>query len=129
MLNPLHGLLEKLALTDTVQGLCVTAIAIRRHQLDHAGQPPDSLQDLVPSYLDSIPRDIMDGQPLRYRRDGKNFLLYALGQNGGDDGGNPVSPSGKRRRDLLDGLDIVWPQPAPAFTPTSGGSGPGTPRE
>jgi hypothetical protein len=129
MLNPLHGLLEKLALTDAMQGLCVTAIAIRRHQLDHAGQPPDSLQDLVPSYLNTIPRDIMDGQPLRYRRDGQNFLLYALGQNGEDDGGNPVSPSGKRRRDLLDGLDIVWPQAAPAVTPASGGSGPGTLRE
>ena len=32
----------------------------------------------------------MDGQPLRYRRNADGtFLLYSIGENGKDDGGNP----------------------------------------
>lgn len=118
-----------MAATDATHELCITAIAIRRYQLDHDSQLPKSLQALVPSYLNTIPKDIMDGEPLHYRRDGQNFHLYSLGENGTDDGGNPGAFTGKKHRGFPDGLDIVWPQAIPPVTPTPGGSGPDTPPE
>ena len=44
--------------------------------------------ELTPTFLTDMPRDFMDGQPLRYRRneDGA-FTLYSVGQNCLDDGG------------------------------------------
>lgn len=40
------------------------------------GKLPDSLQALVPEFLDAVPKDPMDGQPLRYRRDKAPVILY-----------------------------------------------------
>ncbi len=36
----------------------------------------------------TLPTDPFDDEPLRYRRDGKGFILYSLGENGNDDGGS-----------------------------------------
>ncbi len=67
------------------------ACALERHRLGN-GQFPETLQALVPRYLDQVPADIMSGQPLQYRRteDGR-FVLYSLGWNQTDDGGRPGS--------------------------------------
>ncbi len=62
------------------------ALAVGRYAQANAG-PPDSLEVLVPGYLDQIPRDPFDGQPLRYRRVGKGFVVYSVDHNLVDDGG------------------------------------------
>ena len=55
----------------------------------------------------------MDGRPLRYRppEDEKGFLLYSVGSDGNDDGGN-TEPEDPRRsyRTPFDGNDWVWPR-------------------
>jgi hypothetical protein len=89
-----------------------TAVAIKRYEL-RQGKPPSSLAALVPDFLDEIPLDLMDGQPLRYRLnpDG-SFTLYSVGRDGRDDGGNalPESSSTKSRNDSpWTGRDWVWP--------------------
>ena len=40
-------------------------IALRAHQVEH-GTLPATLQELVPRYLDALPIDAYDGEPLRY---------------------------------------------------------------
>lgn len=77
------------ARTQTSVDLARVACALERFRLAHGGFP-ESLNALVPTYLPEIPHDIVNGQPLRYRRteDG-NFLLYSVGWNGTDDGGKP----------------------------------------
>lgn len=112
-----------------LQSLTITATALRRYQRNHAGQPPETLADLVPAYLSAIPKDPMDGLSVRYQRQGEHFLLYSIGENGVDDGGNTAAPHGKTRRSPIDGLDIVWPQAIPSVTPAPAGNGPDTPRE
>ncbi len=106
--------MERFPLTMTVRKLCITAIAIRRYQLDHANAAPSSLADLVPAYLSAVPLDPMDGKPLRYTTTGPgDYVLYSVGKDGVDDGGNaasPPSPSGKPTADFADRIDIVWPQ-------------------
>jgi hypothetical protein len=102
--------------------LLVTAIALKRYQLRN-GKYPDQLSALVPDFLLAIPIDIMDGKPLRYRTnlDG-TFLLYSVGEDGEDNGGNPTPTadlnrgSGTNRTNRTNrwwlARDAVWPMPA-----------------
>lgn len=91
--------------------MTVTAIALKRYRLKH-GEWPAKLSALAPEFLASMPRDWLDGQPLRYRLnpDG-TFLLYSVGADGKDDGGDPRPKEGESRS-MLKGRDFVWPQPA-----------------
>jgi hypothetical protein len=63
------------------------ACALERYHLAH-NEYPETLDALAPKFIQKIPRDIIGGQPLHYRRtnDGK-FLLYSVGWNETDDGG------------------------------------------
>lgn len=74
--------------------LARVAIALERYRLAH-GAYPDSLDALAPQYLKQIPHDIINGQPLQYRRtaDGQ-FVLYSVGWNETDDGGVVVFTEG-----------------------------------
>jgi len=52
------------------------------------GDYPETLDALVPQFMEKIPRDIIGGKPLHYRRtDNGKFLLYSVGWNETDDGG------------------------------------------
>lgn len=62
------------------------AIAAERYRL-FASKYPDTLNELVPSFLGSMPQDPFDGQPLRYRRTENGYLLYSVGYNQRDDNG------------------------------------------
>lgn len=77
------------ARTQTSVDLARVACALERFRRANAGFP-ESLNALVPTWLSEIPHDVVNGQPLRYRRteDG-NFLLYSVGWNETDDGGEP----------------------------------------
>jgi hypothetical protein len=112
------SLLRRGLATETAKNMVITVIALRRYQLRHA-QLPTTLKDLVPELLKTVPIDWTDGQPLRYRTNSDGtFLLYSVGENGRDDGGNPAPERGKMREDGSSywqnpyALDRVWPQPA-----------------
>jgi hypothetical protein len=54
------------------------------------GALPEKLDALVPQFLQAIPKDICDGQPMRYRRDpGDSYVLWSVGWNRVDDGAKP----------------------------------------
>jgi hypothetical protein len=63
------------------------ACALERYHLAH-GEYPETLDVLVPQFIEKLPHDIIGGQPLHYRRevDGR-FVLYSVGWNETDDGG------------------------------------------
>ena len=111
-------LLARAAESEARRRLLVTAIAIERfHRANHSY--PDALSKLAPDYLKSVPKDFMDGEPLRYRRtDDDRFLLYSVGSDGQDDNGqllaepNTSAVVGGFVRP--DGPDLVWPLPASA---------------
>lgn len=62
------------------------ALAAERFRLDN-GRWPESLSDLVPTYLATISPDPYDGQPLRFRRVSDGIIIYTVGPNLRDDGG------------------------------------------
>jgi hypothetical protein len=90
----------------------VAAVPLKRYRLRHS-RWPDSLDALVPAFLSEVPRDWMNGQPLRYRRNPDDtFTLYSVGLDGNDDGGDPTPQRGTGRT-VFHGRDMVWEKPAP----------------
>jgi hypothetical protein len=107
--------LKRFAIAENAHRLCVTAIALKRYRLQH-GAYPEKLDELVPDLLSSVLIDFMDGKPLRYglRPDG-DYILYSVGEDGVDDGGDPrLPPSTGTSSILYMGRDIVWPRVATA---------------
>ncbi len=118
-----HLLVPAVSSVITKSGVAHTSIqsatlacALERYRLAN-GRYPDQLDALVPQYIAAVPRDVIDGQPLRYRRDGEGFLLWSIGWNQQDDGGvagltKPDQASEQPRLDEKQG-DWVWrSQPA-----------------
>jgi hypothetical protein len=67
----------------------------------------------VPEILPAVPRDPVDGKPLRYRPNADDtFLLYSIGLNGVDDGGDATPIPPETLFQWQTGHDWVWPQPA-----------------
>jgi hypothetical protein len=63
------------------------AVAAERFRRER-GRWPESLAELTPAYLKAAPPDPFDGQPLRLRRLADGLVIYSVGENGTDDGGN-----------------------------------------
>ncbi len=78
------------AVTDTQSALLMTMLALRAYKLEH-GSYPASLSALVPEYLKAVPADpfALSG-PLRYKLQGATYLLYSVGPDGKDDGGQAI---------------------------------------
>ena len=103
---------KKVMNAECSQRMTVVAIALKRFQLAH-GIFPEKLSELTPEILAIVPLDPVDGQPLRYRRNAdETFLLYSIGDDGVDDGGNPKSSGDSQSLQWQHGRDWVWPQPA-----------------
>jgi hypothetical protein len=84
------------------------ACALERYRLAH-GEYPGTLDALVPQFIEKLPRDIIGGAPLIYRptADGK-FLLYSVGWNEKDDGGQQEMPQTKNGTVDFTKGDWVW---------------------
>jgi hypothetical protein len=111
--SSLGGAIRKTLQIETARRLVVTAIALKRFQSKH-GKFPETLAGLSPEFLPAMPMDPNDGKPLKYRPDGDGtFLLYSVGEDGTDDGGDAGGSSSKLGSWYwLRARDWVWPQPA-----------------
>lgn len=70
---------------QTRQNLTV-AFALTDWKLKH-GSYPDSLENLVPDYLERPPADLFNGKPLNYQKTDDGFLIYSVGANHEDESG------------------------------------------
>jgi type II secretory pathway pseudopilin PulG len=110
---------QTLARNQIMVNQAFVVCALERYRLAQ-GAYPETLDALVPRFADKLPHDIIGGQPLKYRRmedppsqssgaaSGK-FLLYSVGWNEKDDGGQVVLNDG---RPGLEQGDWVWPMPS-----------------
>jgi len=88
----------------TAQALTAqTAIAIERYRRVE-GYPPESLENLVPVYLESVPKDPFDGRNLRYITREKGFVVYSIGDDLTDNGGAERDSQKRDRR----GKPLPW---------------------
>jgi hypothetical protein len=101
---------RKFAHAQEAVDLAQVAIALERYRLAHS-EYPESLAVLSPQFIAKLPHDIINDQPLHYRRtsDGQ-FVLYSVGWNETDDGGE-IGPNKYGTADISKG-DWVWRYPS-----------------
>ena len=76
---------------------------------DNFLQFSQTLDALTPRFIETLPHDIIGGQPLKYHRTGNGqFTLYSVGWNGTDDGGAVVMKKTQKTAIDLDNGDWVW---------------------
>ena len=93
---------------QTTVHLSIIAIALERHFLAHK-QYPETLDALVPQFIAKLPHDVINGQPLKYRRtETGGFILYSVGWNEKDDGGTVAMTSSKTPTVDMTKGDWVW---------------------
>jgi hypothetical protein len=110
IINSTHQFAQAQVWVDEARIAC----ALERYRLAH-GVYPGSLDALAPAYIDEVPHDVMNGEPYHYRlRADGTFLLYSVGWNQIDEGGNVVyMKDNPARIDYTQG-DWVWPTPQAA---------------
>jgi hypothetical protein len=73
------------------ESVCRLAAALRLHKIEH-GAYPEKLAALVPDVLPKLPVDPFSGKDYVYRREGKGYIVYSVGQDGVDSGGKEDTP-------------------------------------
>jgi hypothetical protein len=71
-------------------------LAVERYRVAH-GALPDAIDSLVPQYLAAVLEDPHDGEPLRYKRLDRGYMVYSVGEDGRDDGGKQTPPMDARK--------------------------------
>lgn len=71
-----------------------TALACKAFETKHL-MLPATLGQLVPDFLKSVPIDLYCGKPLRYSS--QRRMIYSVGLNEKDDGGNPKQQTWRLR--------------------------------
>jgi len=100
LLVPAHGRAVALDLRISARLRAARAgLAIERYRLA-GGKLPETLGELVPTYLDAVPKDPFDGQELRFRRLEKGYVVYSVGEDGNDDGGQELNEQNKDNWDV-----------------------------
>ncbi len=93
---------------QTAANQAMIACALERYRLAH-GAYPETLDQLLPTVLDRIPRDVSRGRPMFYQRDEKDgYVLRGAGLNGMIDQGTVPSD------------DWLWTFTAPATNTPAG---------
>jgi hypothetical protein len=99
VLPAVNKVADRAAQADATHRLAQAALAAEAYRAK-TGKLPARLDDLAPDYLPRVRADPFDGKPLRFKRDGKDLVLYSVGPDGTDDGGAPWDEA-RRRGDLV----------------------------
>ncbi len=79
------------ARADTRKNIMVMVVAVERYRLKH-GELPGSLDDITPEYLPPTSADLkmdhFDGRPLRFKVDSDGLIIYSIGDDREDHGGD-----------------------------------------
>jgi hypothetical protein len=112
MLIPaLGGAVRKFAYAQASVNLARTAIALERYRLAH-GEYPATLDALAPQFIAQVPHDVIGGEPLKYRREANGqFILYSVGWNEADGGGEVAFKKGSSPDVDINEGDWVWRYP------------------
>lgn len=84
----------------------LVVLALERYRLRH-GAWPKSLDDLVPEFLEAVPLDPFDGQPLRYATPPEGRVVYSVGMDRSDNGG-VIAATSRKNTDM--GLRLYDPE-------------------
>lgn len=103
------GQIERAARLQSGIDQAAIACALERYRLA-GGAYPASLTELCPNFMAQIPHDIVNGQSLRYARQGEGFRLYSVGWDLKDEGGRVARSSDPKP--ILETAKGDWPWPS-----------------
>jgi hypothetical protein len=83
-MRKMHDAAER---TTQLRENVVTAYALAWYERVN-GRYPNTLDALAPKYLPQVPKDLFTGGALVYKPTADGYLLYSVGPDGKDDGGN-----------------------------------------
>ena len=105
----LHTIMPALSRITTIELRSVAqlrtgqaGLAVQRYRLA-TSELPDKLADLVPAYLETVPKDPFDGKELRYKKLDPGFVVYSIGEDLSDDGGRE-----RPAKTVKDGKPVKW---------------------
>jgi hypothetical protein len=75
-------------LASVNRDLAVVALALAACKAEESAYP-QTLSELVPTYLKELPKDFCSGDDFVYKPEGDGYLLYSVGKNMIDDNGDP----------------------------------------
>jgi hypothetical protein len=101
--NMFTGMCTQEARTDAYLGAAELGLANRIYRQKH-GKFADSLNQLTPEIIPSLPLDPFTGKNYIYRLKDKGFIVYSVADNLKDDGGTPQFSEQGKKGDF----DIVW---------------------
>lgn len=102
MLPALKKVPARFAAYEARRRATLLALAVERYRLANDGERPSRLDDLMPDLLSSIPIDPFDGQPLRFQKLERGYVIYSVGQDRKDNGGKEYI------RGTVEGTDITF---------------------
>ena len=79
--------IQHVARTNVQIDIWRVSLAVERYRVAHSNLP-NKLDELVTAYFAAVPIDPFDGQPLRYKKLAKGYVVYSVGEDGKDDGGD-----------------------------------------
>jgi len=96
----------------TEVGATFTVIATLRYKQDKGRYPQDLNQLLTAGYLKQLPMDSFADKPLVYKKTDDNLILYSVGHNFTDNGGESGrDEKGRIKNWRPDGDTVFWPMP------------------
>ncbi len=113
-LPPMPVVAKKAALSQTGVDEAVVACALDRYWLAH-GEFPENLDAITPQFMAKLPHDVINGEPLHYRRTAAGqYVLYSVGWNETDDGGLIAMNGANQNFNQGDWVWFSQPQPQPS---------------
>jgi hypothetical protein len=95
-LIPSVSVLSRITAETLAAARCAdSAIAIEQYRLQN-GRMPDTLADICPAYIKSLPLDPFTGKTLLYIHDDQSYTVYSVGANRVDDGGAINAKTGEQ---------------------------------
>ena len=111
VLLPITVVAKKTAVSQTGVDEALVACALDRYRLAH-GEFPEKLEALTPQFIAKLPHDVIKGEPLHYRRTaGGQYVLYSVGWNETDDGGQVAMRAVSQDFNRGDWVWFSQPQP------------------
>lgn len=90
LLPNLNGILEKKCKIECSAAATRLILTCKAYEIG-MNELPDSLESLVPKYINSIPLDPYDGQPFKYSK--LKAIVYSVGKDLKDSGGSTELPA------------------------------------
>ncbi|MEO6053586.1 MAG: hypothetical protein ABIP97_06200 [Chthoniobacterales bacterium] len=101
----ISGAGRKFAETQSQIEMTRIACALERYKIA-CGVYPETLDALIPNYIEKLPNDVASAKPYHYRRNAPDkFTLWSVGFDGVDDNATPVA---KAAEGEIEKGDWVW---------------------